>query len=221
MSEAIDKLPYFEPNDSTYTLFSSDVANTLVAAINRNSNIRGNGSIQVAKSGNEIVIWIQGEQPPPQSNPNSPNNPNPFGGLNANGSGSFNFRGEWGLVDYFKGDAVIRSDASAIDAGNVCGTFLCVNDAPNGSAAPTAANPTSNWQVVATGAWPELNIQAKGSVTSSLSYRIELDPRRDIEAIQGTAGPDRTIRLREVNVCLASPTGSVTAKMLVLGSEFY
>ena len=101
------------------------------------------------------------------------------------GSGAISFQGEWIDEAYSEDDVVIRSNVAAINDGRVAGTYIAIQDVPQGTAAPGTAGAVAHWALFAKGFWNKLLIwQAADDITTIEGGSVESN--RELKIGDGT-----------------------------------
>lgn len=163
------ELPYLKKGE-TRTLLSAGLANQLILLFNGLLKAKGdNIKISKAEAGWRFDVKAS-----------------------AIGESSVQWRGQWDAAeDYVVNDIVIRSTQDELDTGNEAGTYICVTDAPAGTAGPTEPTSGGYWETLARGSWERLTV--KNTTTSEKTVVYGGQVTVDLKATVGTLTTNRTV----------------------------
>lgn len=158
----IGRIMGFVKGDKKRTLKKASVANELVTALNALVGMRGDSGIVVIPAEAGFVITFTEEMK--QKLGITPN-VNPDGQVDPP-TGLLKFRGVWSATANYRVNDVVLViyDGSASTYPYYAGTFVCIADAPAGTARPTdyysnsPVTVSETWAVLARGSWSGLSI---------------------------------------------------------------
>lgn len=218
----------FVPDDFNRTLLQAHVANELVRALNALLNMKGANGITIYRSDSNFVISLADPNIDNGSTTNINNNNTTDSGSAA--SSSIQWKGQWtGSVGYVKGDIVRRTLPIDYENGDCVGTYICIQDAPIGTDAPTMNDdPGTYWDLFAPFACQNF-VQVNGSYKTKMAVIDGTYPAGFFQVQKGVGLSDpyvlvdvdrangKQIDLREEVIC---ENGTAKNK-IVLDSDSY